>query len=157
MDENRAQAYTNLIQQLLSCPNGEEPQILQDNSQFLDAEFLQVCEVIADNLAAEGQEIPANFLRNLARQLGQFLGMNQGGNSDYLEFLMQLLKTVSDSQCNPQQVYPFLRQNLDKLDLQLVQILTAWAKDTFAKVEATQAYNTAVAMTQNNLAIAYSL
>jgi len=152
MDESRAQAYTNLIQQLLSCPNGEEPQILQANSELLDAEFLQVCEVIADNLAGEGQENAADFLRNLATQLGQFLGMNQGGNSDYLAFLKQLLKTVSDSQGNPQQVYPFLQQNLDKLDLQLVQILTAWAKDTFAKVEATQAnYIAAVIVTLGNL------
>jgi CHAT domain-containing protein/tetratricopeptide (TPR) repeat protein len=143
MDENRAQAYTNLIQQLLSCPNGQEPQILQDNSQLLDAEFLQVCEVIADNLAEEGQENPANFLRDLARQLGQFLGMSQGGDSDYISFLMQLLQTVNDSEGNPEQVYPFLQQNLDKLDLQLVQILTAWAKDTFAQEEVTQAYNIA--------------
>ncbi|WP_449419221.1 CHAT domain-containing protein [Phormidium nigroviride] len=144
MDENRAQAYTNLIQQLLSCPNGEEPQILQANSELLDAEFLMVCQIIAENLAGEGQENAANFLRNLARQLGQFLGMNQGGNSDYLEFLIQLLQTVSDSEGNPQQVYPFLQQNLEQLDLQLVQILTAWANDTFAKVEATQAYNIAL-------------
>ena len=31
MDETRAQAYLNLIQQLLTCPNGEEPQVLQAN------------------------------------------------------------------------------------------------------------------------------
>jgi|JI7StandDraft_1071085.scaffolds.fasta_scaffold00330_21 tetratricopeptide (TPR) repeat protein len=152
MDETRAQAYANLIQQLLSCPNGEQSQILQDNSELLDAEFLQLCEVIADNLAGEGQENAADFLRNLASQLGQFLGMNQGSNSDDLEFLMQLLQTVSDSQGNPQQVYPFLQQNLDRLDLQLIKILTAWAKDIFAKVEATQAYNiAAVIFTLGNL------
>jgi hypothetical protein len=40
MDENRAQAYTNLIQQLLSCPNGEEPQILQANLELVECEFL---------------------------------------------------------------------------------------------------------------------
>ncbi|MGB7708769.1 MAG: hypothetical protein WBL95_04340 [Microcoleus sp.] len=40
MDENRAQAYANLIQQLLSFPNGEEPQILQDNSELVECEFL---------------------------------------------------------------------------------------------------------------------
>ena len=85
-----------------------------------------------------------NFLRNLASQLGQFLGMSQDGNSDYIAFLRQLLQTVRDSKGNPQQVYPFLQQNLDKLDLQLVQILAAWAKDTFAKVEGRQAYNIAV-------------
>ena len=103
MNENRAQAYTNLIQQLLSCPNGEEPQILQDNSELLDAEFLQVCEVIADNLAEEGQENAADFLRNLASQLGQFLGMNDdedGDNSEpdnqqeYIAFLDKVLQAT---------------------------------------------------------------
>jgi CHAT domain-containing protein len=152
MDDSRTQTYRNLIQVLLTCPSGEEPQILQDNSELLDQGFLQLCKVVAENLAEEGQENQADFLRALASQLGDFFGMNQGGNSDYLAFLKQLLKTVSDSQGNPQQVYPFLQQNLDKLDLQLVQILTAWAKDTFAKVEATQAnYIAAVIVTLGNL------
>ena len=30
MDEARAQAYLLLIQTLLNCPNGDEPQILKD-------------------------------------------------------------------------------------------------------------------------------
>jgi hypothetical protein len=51
MDENRAQAYLHLIQQLLDCPNGEEPQILQANSELLDGEFLQTCEQVATRLA----------------------------------------------------------------------------------------------------------
>ncbi|HAT12330.1 MAG TPA: hypothetical protein DCS91_00860 [Microcoleaceae bacterium UBA11344] len=34
MDENRAQAYLQLIHTLLTCPNGEEPQILQANSEL---------------------------------------------------------------------------------------------------------------------------
>jgi len=46
MDETRAQAYANLIQQLLSCPSGEQPQILQANSELIDGDFLQVCEII---------------------------------------------------------------------------------------------------------------
>jgi hypothetical protein len=35
MDEARAQAYLQLIQTLLNCPNGDEPQILQDNSELV--------------------------------------------------------------------------------------------------------------------------
>jgi CHAT domain-containing protein/tetratricopeptide (TPR) repeat protein len=131
-------AYVPLIQQLLSCPSGEEAQILQDNSQLLDAGFLQACEAVAATLAQQGNENNANFLRNLASQVAEFLGMREEGNSDSNAFLMQLLQTVSNSQGNPQQVYPFLQQNLDKLDLQLVQILTSWANDTFTKVEAEQ-------------------
>ncbi|WP_445240486.1 hypothetical protein [Microcoleus vaginatus] len=54
MDETRAQAYLQLIETLLNCPNGEEPQILRANSELLDQGFLQVCEVVAENFAEEG-------------------------------------------------------------------------------------------------------
>ena len=77
MNEARIAQYLDLIQKLLSCPSGEEPE--------------------------------------------------------------QLLLIVRDSRGNPQQVYPFLRQNLDKLDLRLVEVLTAWSTNTFAQVETSQA------------------
>ena len=54
MEETRAKAYLQLINTLLTCPSGEELEILQANSELLDAEFLQVCEVVAENLAGEG-------------------------------------------------------------------------------------------------------
>jgi hypothetical protein len=85
MEETRAQAYLQLIETLLNCPKGEELQILQANLELVDSGFLQVCEVVAENLAEEGQENPANFLRNLASQLGQLLGMNDEGDSDNSE------------------------------------------------------------------------
>jgi len=44
MDDKRIQDYRNLIQQLLHCPSGEEPAILQANSDLLDLGFVQVCE-----------------------------------------------------------------------------------------------------------------
>lgn len=56
MNEERIQAYVNLIQALLSCPNGEEPQILQDNLELLDLGFVQVCEAVAAGLAEEGKQ-----------------------------------------------------------------------------------------------------
>ncbi|MFN5989388.1 MAG: CHAT domain-containing protein [Dolichospermum sp.] len=40
MDEQRLQAYYQLIQQLLSCSNGEEAAILQANRELLDVGFL---------------------------------------------------------------------------------------------------------------------
>jgi hypothetical protein len=36
MNEQRAQAYLNLINQLLTCNNGDEPRILQENRELLD-------------------------------------------------------------------------------------------------------------------------
>ncbi|MFB2892481.1 hypothetical protein ACE1CI_06005 [Aerosakkonemataceae cyanobacterium BLCC-F50] len=69
MNEERIQAYGNLIQQLLSCPNGERPQILDDNSELLDLGFVQVCEAKAAGLAEEGKQNDAAFYRTCDRIL----------------------------------------------------------------------------------------
>ncbi len=54
MDEPRQQAYLNLIQQLLSCPNDEEiNNILQANQELIDRDFLQVMERYAERLEAQ--------------------------------------------------------------------------------------------------------
>ncbi|CCI06512.1 hypothetical protein [Microcystis aeruginosa] len=50
MDEQRAQAYINLIEQLLACTEGEEPNILQANQELIDPEFLQMMENYATGL-----------------------------------------------------------------------------------------------------------
>ncbi|EPF22512.1 hypothetical protein [Microcystis aeruginosa] len=50
MDEQRAQAYVNLIEQLLACTEGEEPNILQANQELIDPEFLQMMENYATGL-----------------------------------------------------------------------------------------------------------
>jgi hypothetical protein len=42
MKEQRINAYLDLIQQLLSCPSEERPQILQENQELLDRDFSQV-------------------------------------------------------------------------------------------------------------------
>ena len=141
MDETRAQAYANLIQQLLSCPNGEEPQILQANLELVDAGFLQVCEVIADNLAEEGQENAADFLRNLATQLGQLLGMNDdedGDNSEaenpreYLEFIRELLQAELESNGDVKVIYPLLRQRQHLLNARFAETLQQVAEKLIA-------------------------
>jgi len=50
MNEQRAQAYINLIEQLLACADGEEANILQANQELIDPEFLQVMENYATGL-----------------------------------------------------------------------------------------------------------
>jgi tetratricopeptide (TPR) repeat protein len=123
MEETRAQAYLQLIETLLNCPNGEERQILQANLELVDSGFLQVCEVVAENLAEEGQENAASFLRNLTSQVGQFLGMNDEGDSDnsegenpreYAKFILELLQAEQDSNSDIKVIYPMLagRQHL---------------------------------------------
>ena len=73
MNEQRAQAYINLIEQLLTCADGKEPNILQANQELIDPEFLQVMENYATGLEEQGNNNDAALLRNMAQQLGQFL------------------------------------------------------------------------------------
>ena len=54
MDENRWQAYLELIQSLLSCPSGEEPHTLQAHLELVDAELVEVMIFVAEQMAVEG-------------------------------------------------------------------------------------------------------
>ncbi|MTJ07986.1 CHAT domain-containing protein [Anabaena sp. UHCC 0204] len=141
MDEQRLQAYQQLIQQLLSCANGEELPILQANTELLDADFLQLLEVgVAAMSTQEGQENRANKLMFLASQLSQALNIPLEENTPetetqiseadietYLPFLLKVLQTTANSQGNPQEVYPLLKANTDKLNLTFAQVLQHWA------------------------------
>ena len=142
MDENRAQAYLQLINTLLTCPSGEELEILQANSDLLDAEFLQVCEVVAENLAEEGNENAADFLRNLVSQLGEFVGRNEENMDDseaenpreYLEFLQELLE-AEKSYSGLAGVYPILSQRQHLLNARFAEILQQEAQNLIADQE----------------------
>jgi hypothetical protein len=152
MNEERIQAYLNLIQQLLTCPSGEENQILNQSLDLVDGGFVQVCEQVAQQLQEAGEENQAGFLRNLAQEVGEYLNSSGGEGSEnqcnatqeeYFNFLMGLLQATSDSNGNPSVVYPLLKQNLDKLDLNLAQILQTWATQTLSEIESNQAFNVA--------------
>ena len=100
MDETRAQAYLQLIQTLLTCPNGEENQIFNANSELVDAELVQMMRVVAAQLSEKNQENEATVLLQMATQIANFLGMNDEGDSDdserknpkkYINFIRELL------------------------------------------------------------------
>ena len=76
MNEQRIQAYINLIKELLTCPNGDEIQkILNDNRELVDGGLLQMMRQVAEQLEARGNENAADFLRHLESQLAEFLGI----------------------------------------------------------------------------------
>jgi CHAT domain-containing protein/TPR repeat protein/predicted enzyme related to lactoylglutathione lyase len=142
MDETRIQAYVNLIQALLSCPNGEEPQILQENSELLDLGFVQVCEAVAAGWAEEGKQNEADFLRSVASQLGEFLGMNDGEDGDnseeentdkYVEFIGELFQAEDESNSDIAVVYPILDRGKHLLNARFVEILQLVAANLIAE------------------------
>ena len=56
MNEARRQAYLNLIRSLLNCPSGEEKQILQANSELVDAGLVQLMQLVVENQPERGNE-----------------------------------------------------------------------------------------------------
>ncbi len=54
---------------------------------------------------------------------------------DYLNFLIETLQKISENP-NPQVIYPFWAQNLDKLDDNLIYIFDSWAKKTLSSAKA---------------------
>ncbi|MCC3427425.1 MAG: CHAT domain-containing protein [Microcoleus sp. PH2017_01_SCD_O_A] len=132
MDETRDRAYQQLIQTLLTCPSGDEPQILQANLELLDRGFLQACESVAENLTQQGQENAASFLRNLASQLGQFLdGKDEGDGDDsegensqeYVKFILELLQAAAASGSDIKVIHSILGQRQHLLNARFGEIL----------------------------------
>ena len=144
MNEQRTQAYLNLINQLLSCNDGDEPRILQENQELLDQSLVTELLKVADNLRLRSDLNNANRLMNIAGNLLQsYSSSSIKTETNYLNFLIETLQKISENP-NPQVIYPFWAQNLDKLDYNLAQILDSWARETLTKVNSKQAYSIAV-------------
>ena len=104
MDEQPLAAYIQLIQALLECPSGEEDDILNANLELVDANFVQVMEVVVANMAEKGNSNAAAWLQNLAAHLANHV-RSTATPEEYLSFLIEVLQATSDSGGEPQVVY----------------------------------------------------
>jgi hypothetical protein len=69
--DDKTKAYVELIQALLSCPEGSEEEILAANQELIGPELVKVMKQVASQLTAEGDEATASFLNNLAADLNR--------------------------------------------------------------------------------------
>ena len=152
MNEQRQQAYLNLIGSLLDSPSGEESEILAGNQELLDAGFVQKVEEVAQMCSQHGDEKTANLLHSLAMQLGEALNLDNKVDlqslseeeiETYYQFLMEVLQATADSEGNSQVVYPLLAKNTDKLDGVFAEILRQWGTNTLGEAKADEAENLA--------------
>ncbi|MFZ4444024.1 MAG: hypothetical protein ACOYOY_11485, partial [Planktothrix agardhii] len=67
-------AYLNLINQLLTCPSGEEQEILNTHPELLDDGLVAAMLEKADNLREQGELNNANRLKDFAGILGKVDG-----------------------------------------------------------------------------------
>ena len=132
MDEQRFDAYLELIQALLECPSGEEDDILNAHRELVDADFVQVVEALAENMAAEGNS-NAGWWQNLAAHLKNSVG-NMATPQEYFSFLMEVLQATIESDGNPQIVYPILQQKISRLDLNFAETLQNWTTSIFTNI-----------------------
>ncbi|GCA83399.1 hypothetical protein MiTa_03392 [Microcystis aeruginosa NIES-4264] len=140
MNEESSQAYLNLINQLLSCNDGDEPRILQENRELLDQSLVTELLKVADNLRLRSDLNNANRLMNIAGNLLQsYSSSSIKTETNYLNFLIETLQKISENS-NPQVIYPFWAQNLDKLDDNLAQILDSRVREILTQVTPEQAY-----------------
>jgi hypothetical protein len=97
MQQQRLKAYLNLIQELLTCPSGEEWIRLRQHETLVDAGLVQTMEQVATTLAQEGKEQEAIFLHNWAGKLHHILAQStqvppqQDTTAAYLDFIQALL------------------------------------------------------------------
>lgn len=124
MDKNRVLADLNLIDELLSCPSGEELALLQANEELIDADLVVVMEQVATKLDAEGNQETANFLQTLAVQVRTMLGqeaetttLDENRSQAYLNLIEQLIH------CPNGEEQKILDVNLELVDAGLVQTI----------------------------------
>jgi hypothetical protein len=75
MSEQRQHLYFNLIDELLRCPNGQEPEILESKPELIDSGFVETMLQVATMFAHEGNQDGAQFLFFVARELAKQLGL----------------------------------------------------------------------------------
>ena len=63
------QAYHDLIEALLSCPDGQEGQILKDNFDLLDNGLSETMKQVAETFMEEGEEDTSHWLLSVAAQV----------------------------------------------------------------------------------------
>ncbi len=72
----RQEEYYQLIDRLLHCPSGKEPEILDASANLIDENFIRTVIQVATLMAHEDNQEGSKFLifiaRNLARQLGLY-------------------------------------------------------------------------------------
>jgi hypothetical protein len=67
--EQRETAYLHLIDRLLACPNGQEPEVLDTQPDLLDAGLVQALVRVGTMMAHQENQEGAKFLFHVAREL----------------------------------------------------------------------------------------
>ncbi len=71
----RQKEYFQLIDRLLRCPNGKEPEVLDASAELIDENLIKTIMQVATIMAHENNQEGSKFLIFIARQLSKQLGL----------------------------------------------------------------------------------
>jgi CHAT domain-containing protein len=124
-NEERQTAYRNLIELLLQCPSGDEYRVLAAHPDLVDEglvmALVDVAEMKADNPDSDTiatMQWLVDFAEKLAGKLGfevSDMAEMDREEIDYVEFSIDLLQTVANSEGYVNVVHQFLDLHLDYL------------------------------------------
>ena len=81
MNEERQEQYFELIDKLVNCPNGKEPDVLDENIELVDAGFISALMEVGQAQIHHGNQDGAKFLFHVARELAKQLGVYPDPNA----------------------------------------------------------------------------
>ena len=74
-NNERQDEYFKLIDRLLRCPNGKEPEVLDASADLIDEYLIRTIIQVATIMAHENNQESSQFLIHIARQLAKQLGL----------------------------------------------------------------------------------
>jgi hypothetical protein len=134
--QQNLQAYLQLVEQLLSCPHGEEWTLLERNEQLVTPELVQVLEQLAVQMAGEGKADAAKYLHHWSKQINHIFEVAVHHQSSdeksqaYLKLIQALLDCPSGSEVD------ILAANENLIDASLVRMMKQVADQMATRDEA---------------------
>ena len=124
LEKRNVKSYLDLIQKLLSCPQGEEWILLRKHGELVNSELVEVMEQTASYLAMQGKMRAATYLHNWAGKLHHILSENipiaqedSDKISAYIELIQALLSCPEGSESE------ILAANQDLIDPELIRVM----------------------------------
>ena len=144
IDEDRLRAYMALIDKLLLGARENANALFNAQRELVDEGLVEVMGRYAESLLQYGNQEAAAFLEECGQQITSILRKPADAGSDFSPsgeqetFLIRLLQTIADSQCDPKVVYPLMRANLPHLNMGLVEKLASWWEGALLRAQPDQ-------------------
>ncbi len=130
------QAYLQLVEQLLSCPHGEEWTLLERNEQLVTPDLVKLLEQLAVQMAGEGKADAAKYLHHWAKQINHLfeVAVHHQGSDEKSQAYLKLIQSLLD--CPSGSEVDILAANEQLIDASLVKMMKQVATQMATRDEA---------------------